>query len=83
MAESISNLQDLVTIANEKGIPYGMEINISKRKAMVVIRKDPVPEVSALKGKQSNKQAARHTWDTMATEDGRCEKKNYNWKIIV
>ena len=48
IAEGITDLQDLVSTVNEKGKPYGMAMNISKTKAMVVNRKDTVPEKTSV-----------------------------------
>ena len=39
-------LQALLTAVNEKGKPYGMEMNIIKTKSMVMSRKKPVPSIS-------------------------------------
>ena len=39
-------LQALLTGVNEKGKPYGMEVNIMKTKSMVISRKKPVPDIS-------------------------------------
>ena len=51
-----------------------MEINISKTKAMVVNRKDPVPEVSiSVEGKPIQQVSSMVYLGYMATEDGRCE----------
>ena len=69
--EGITDLQDLVITVNEKGKPYGMEMNISITKAMVVSRKDPVPEVNI---SEPIKQVSSMVYlGYMATEDGRCE----------
>ena len=73
MAESISNLQDLVTTVHEKRKPYGVEINISKTKAMVVSRKDPVPVSISIEGKQIQQVSSLEYLGYMVFEDGRCE----------
>ena len=39
-------LQALLTAVNEKGKPYGMEMNIIKTKSTVISRKTPVPNIS-------------------------------------
>ena len=46
LAECDTDLQTLVTAVNNKGKPYGMEMNIKKTKGMVVSRKDPVPSIN-------------------------------------
>ena len=46
LAEDSMFLQALVTAVNEKGKPYGMEMNIMKTKSMVISRKKPVPNNS-------------------------------------
>ena len=39
-------LQNLVTTVNDKGKPYGMEINVKKTKSMVASKKQETPKVS-------------------------------------
>ena len=46
ITECTLDLQELVTAVNEKGKPYGMEMNVIKTKAMVVSRQDPVPKIN-------------------------------------
>ena len=46
VAEGPMFLQSLLIAVNEKGKPYGMEMNIIKTKSMVVTRKKPVSNIS-------------------------------------
>ena len=46
LAEGAMFLQALLTTVNEKGKPYGMEMNIIKTKSMMISRKKPVPNLS-------------------------------------
>ena len=56
LAEDPMFLQALLTAVNEKGKPYGMEMNIIKTKSMVISRKSQrLKLVSVWKGNQSNK----------------------------
>ena len=41
-----TDLQDLVTEINNKGKPYGMEVNIKKTTTMVASKKQPVPKAN-------------------------------------
>ena len=41
-----TDLQDLVNDINNKGKPYGMEINIQKTKTMVTSKKQPVTKAN-------------------------------------
>jgi len=76
MVESISDLQDLVTTVNEKRKPCGMEINISKTKAIVASRKDPVPEVSiSIEGKPIQQVSSKVYLGYMGTEDVGMKRK--------
>ena len=69
-------LQALLTAVNEKGKPYGMEINIIKTKSMVISRKKPVPNTSISVAGKSIQQVDRMVYlGYMATEDGKCDKE--------
>ena len=39
------DLQDLVTAVNDKGKPYGMEMNVMKTKTMVISRSKQAPKI--------------------------------------
>ena len=73
LAEGPMFLQALLTAVNEKGKPYGMEINIIKAKSMVISRKKPVPNISiSVEGKPI--QVDRMVYHGyMATEDRKCD----------
>ena len=61
---------------NEKGKPYGMEMNIIKTKSMVVSRKKPVPNISiSVEGKPIQQVDSMVYLGYMATEDGKCDKE--------
>ena len=46
VAESAADLQALINSVNEKGKPYGMEMNVEKTKSMVVSKINPVPRAN-------------------------------------
>ena len=61
---------------NEKGKPYGMEMNIIKTKSMVISRKKPVPNISiGTEGKAIHQVDRMVYLCYMATEDGKCDKE--------
>ena len=65
LAEDPMFLQALLTAVNEKGKPYGMEMNIIKTKSMVISRKESAPKISiSVEGNQSNKWTEWCTLDT-------------------
>ena len=69
-------LQPLLTAGNEKGKPYGMEMNIIKTKSMVISRKKPVPNISiSVEGKPIQQVDRMVYLGYMATEDGKCDKE--------
>ena len=61
---------------NEKGKPYGMEMNIIKTKSMVISRKKPVPNISiSVEGKPIQQVDRMVYLGYVATEDGKCDKE--------
>ena len=76
LAEGPMDLQALLTAVNENGKPYGMEMNIfQKKKAMVVRRKKPMPNISiSAEGKAIQQVDSMVYLGYMATEDGKCDK---------
>ena len=69
-------LQALLTAVNEKGKPYGMEMNIIKTKSMVISRKKPAPKISiSVEGKPIQQVDRMVYLGYMATEDGKCDKE--------
>ena len=69
-------IQALLTAVNEKGQPYGMEMNIMKTKSMVISRKKPVPNISiSVEGKPIQQGDRMVYLGYMATEDGKCDKE--------
>ena len=69
-------LQALLTAVNEKGKPYGMEMNIIKTKSMVISRKKPAPNISiSVEGKPIQQVDRMVYLGYMATEDGKCDKE--------
>ena len=76
LAEGPMILQALLTTVNEKGKPYGMQMNIIKTKSLVVSRKNPVPNNSiSVEGKPIQKVDRMVYLGYMATEDGKCDKE--------
>ena len=76
LAEGPMFLQALLTAVNEKGKPYGMEMNTIKTKSMVISRKKPVPIISiSVEGKPIRQVDRKVYLGYMATEDGKCYKK--------
>ena len=75
-AEGPMFLQTLLTALNEKGKPYGMEMNIIKTKSMVISRKKPVPNISiSVEGKPIQQVDRMVYLAYRATEDGKCDKE--------
>ena len=69
-------LQSLLTAVNEKGKPYGMEMNTTKTKSMVISRKKPVRNISiSVEGKPIQQVDRMVYLGYMATEDGKCDKE--------
>ena len=76
LAEGPMFLQALLTAVNEKGKPYGMEMNIIKTKPMVISRKKPAPKISiSVEGKPIQQVDRMVYLGYMATEDGKCDKE--------
>ena len=76
LAEGPLFLQALLTAVNEKGKPYGMEMNIIKTKSMVISRKKSVPNISiSVEGKPIQQVDRMVYLGYMATEDGKCDKE--------
>ena len=74
MIECLS--EALLTAVNEKGKPYGMEMNIIKTKSMVISRKKPVPNISiSVEGKPIQQVDRMVYLGYKATEDGKCDKE--------
>ena len=75
-AEGPMFLQALLTAVNEKGKPYGMEMNIIKTKSMVISRKKPVPNISiSVEGKAIQQMDIMVYLGYMATEERKCDKE--------
>ena len=76
LAEGPTCQQALLTAVNEKGKPYGMEMNIIKTKSMVISRKKPVPNINInVEGKPIQQVDRMVYLGYMATEDGKCDKE--------
>ena len=76
LAEGPMFLQALLTAVNEKGKPYGMEMDIIKTKSMVISRKKPVPNISiSVEGKPIQQVDRMVYLGYMAMEDGKCDKE--------
>ena len=72
IAEDPMFLQALLTAVNEKGKPYGMEMNIIKTKSMVISRKKSAPKISiSVEGKPIQQVDRMVYLGYMATEDGK------------
>ena len=69
-------LQALLTAVNEKGKPYGMEMNTIKTKSMMISRKKSVPNISiSVEGKPIQQVGRMMYLGYMATEDGNRNKE--------
>ena len=76
LAENNTDLQDLVTAINNKGKRYGMEINITKTKGMIVSKKEMVPEIKiSIEGKNIQQMKEMIYLGFMVTENGKCERE--------
>ena len=76
LAEDPMFLQALLPAVNEKGKPYGMEMNIIKTKSMVISRKSQrLKLVSVVEGKPIQQVDRMVYLGYMATEDGKCDKE--------
>ena len=76
LAENNTDLQELVTAINNKGKRYGMEINITKTKGMIVSKKEMVPEIKInIEGKNIQQVKEMIYLGFMATENGKCERE--------
>ena len=76
LAENNTDLQELVTAINNKGKRYGMEINITKTKGMIVSKKEMVPEIKiSIEGKNIQQVKKMIYLGFMATINGKCERE--------
>ena len=76
IAENSMDLQALLTAVSEKGKSYGMEMNITKTRSMVVSRNKPVPNISIkIEGKPIQQVDSIIYLGFMTTEDGKCDKE--------
>ena len=74
IAESAADLQELINAVNDKGKPYGMEMNVEKTKSMVVSKMSPVPRANITLDGAEIKQTANMVYlGHMVTEDGKNE----------
>ena len=74
LTETISDIQELVKTVNEKGKPYGMEMNIKNTKTMVVSRNVPVPAINiSIEGKQIEQSNNMIYLGHRVTDNGKCE----------
>ena len=74
IAESVADLQELIDAVNEKGKPYGMEMNSEKTKSMVVSNIKPVPRANIILEGTKIKQTANMVYlGHMLKEDSKNE----------
>ena len=67
-------LQNLLTTANDKGKPYGMEINVKKTKSMVASKKQETPKVSICLDGTATEQVQKMVYlGSITTEDSKSE----------
>ena len=65
-------LQNLLTTVNEKGKPYGMEINVKKTKSMVASKKQETPKVNIPLDGTAIEQVQKKVYPgSTTTEDGK------------
>ena len=64
LAPEEQNLHNLLTTVNDKGKPYGMEVNVKKAKPMLAIKKQETPKVSiSLDGTEIEQVQKWSTWE--------------------
>ena len=67
-------LQNLLTPVNDKGKPYGMEINVKKIKSMVASKKQETPKVGISVDGIATEQVEKMVYlGSITTEDGKSE----------
>ena len=66
-------LQNLLPTVNDKGKPYGMEINVKKTKSMVANKKQETPKVSISLDGTAIEQVQKMVYLENITEDGKSE----------
>ena len=75
------DLQDLVTAVNDKGKPYGMEMNVMKTKTMVISRSKQAPKINiSFEGKPIEQVGKMVYLGHIVTETG---KSNTEIKRII
>ena len=76
LAEGPTFMQASLTAVNEKGKPYGMEMNIIKSKLIMISRKKPVPNISiSVEGKP-----IQQKWYTLVTWQQKMENMTKSLK---
>ena len=71
-----THLQELVTAINVIGKQYGMEMNITETKGMIVSKKETLFEIKInIEGERIQQVKEMIYLDFMATEIGKCEKE--------
>ena len=79
LAPEEQKLQNLLTTVNDKGKPYGMEINVKKTKSMVASMKQETPKVSISLDGTAIEQVKKIIYmGSITTKDGKSgdEKRN-------
>ena len=68
------DLQDLVTAVNDKGKPYGMEMNVMKAKTMVISRSKQAPNINiSIEGKPVEQVEKMVYLGHIVTGTGKCD----------
>ena len=76
LAESATDLQNLVTIVKEKSEEVGLKMNIKKTKTMVISKRNTIPELDIRIDGKAVEQVSSFTYlGQLVTEDGRSEKE--------
>ena len=74
--ESGTDLQELINALDEKGKPYGMEMNVEETNPMVVSKMSPVPRACiALERSEIKQKASMVNFGHKMTGDGKNETK--------
>ena len=76
ISDSEHNVQVLLNAVNEEGEKWGMKINVTKTKAMVIQKREVAPNINVrLNGNTLQQVSSIVYLGHLITEDGRCEKE--------
>ena len=76
ISDSEHNVQVLLNAVNEEGEKWGMKINVTKTKAMVIHKREVAPNINVRLNGNTLQQVSSIVYiGHLITEDGRCEKE--------